>query len=66
MKIILFSLVLVLLTVSCSQRTKEAVYNMMHERERQECLKQGRNDCPRQENDNKYKQQRDEVLQREN
>ena len=62
MKIILFSLVLVLLT-ACS---KQAVYNMMHERERQECLKQGRNDCPRQENDNKYKQQRDEVLQREN
>ena len=61
MKIILFCLALVLLT-ACS---KEAVYDMMHEKERQECLKQGRSDCPRIESYDKYKQQRDEILQRE-
>ena len=66
MKIFLLSFILVMVTVSCSQRTKEAVYNMMHERERQECLKQGRSDCHRAESYYKYKQQRDEVLQHEN
>ena len=58
MKIILFSLVLVLLT-ACS---KQAVYNMMHERERQECLKQGNRDCPREESYQQYKKDRQEII----
>lgn len=53
-----------MLTASCSHQTKEAVYNMMHERERQECLKQGREDCPRGKNYQQYKKQRDEVITR--
>lgn len=44
MKTFLFSFVLIILTSSCSNR---AVYDAIHERERQECLKQGRTDCPR-------------------
>ena len=60
MRIILLSLIM--LTVSCSQRTKETVYNMIHERERQECLQQGRRDCPRTESFEKYNKQRDEVI----
>lgn len=62
MKIFLLSLVLVMLT-ACSQ---QAVYTMIHERERQECLKQGRSDCPRTENYEQYKKQREEVIQRDN
>ena len=62
MKIFLISFALVMLTASCSHQTKEAVYNMMHERERQDCLKQGREDCPRGESYQQYKKQRDEVF----
>jgi hypothetical protein len=58
MKISLVSLVLIMLT-ACSQH---AVYDMLHERERQECLKQGRSDCPSAESYDKYKQKRDEVM----
>lgn len=64
MKFILLSLVLAVLTVSCSNRAKHAVYDMMHERERQECLKQGRSDCPRTDSYNEYKKQRDDVIKR--
>ena len=64
MKIFFISFALVMLTASCSHQTKEAVYNMMHERERQECLKQGREDCPRGKNYQQYKKQRDEVITR--
>ena len=35
---------------------------MLHERERQECLKQGRTDCPRAENYNDYKKQRENYI----
>lgn len=66
MRIFILSFILVMLTVSCSYKTKEAVYNMMHERERQECLKQGRSDCPRIEPYDKYKQQREEIIQFQN
>ena len=62
MKIFLISLALVMLTASCSHQAKEAVYNMMHERERQDCLKQGREDCPREESYQQYEKQRDEVF----
>ncbi len=61
MKILLFSIIVVMLT-ACSRR---AVYDMLHERERQECLKQGRSDCPRAENYDKYKKQRDKIIQYE-
>lgn len=58
MKTLLLSIVVVLLT-ACSQ---QAVYDMLHERERQECLKQGRTDCPRAENYNDYKKQRENYI----
>lgn len=61
MKIIFSCLVLVMLTVSCSPRTKEAVYNMMHDLERQECLKQGNKDCSRGESYQQYKKVRQEI-----
>ena len=51
-----------MLTASCSNQAKEAVYNMMHERERQLCIEQGRTDCPHGESYNQYKQNRDEVI----
>ena len=35
---------------------------MIHERERQQCLQQGKSDCPKAESYNKYKQQRDEIV----
>lgn len=60
MKIFLFSLVLMMLT-ACN---KQAVYTMIHERERQECLKQGGSDCPRAENYKEYKKQREEVIEK--
>ena len=44
---------------ACSQ---QAVYDMLHEKERQECLKQGNSDCPRAENYNEYKKQREKVI----
>ena len=59
MKSLLVSIVLVMLT-ACSQR---AVYNMLHERERQLCIEQGRTDCHRAESYDKYKKQREEVIQ---
>lgn len=43
---------------------KQAVYTMIHERERQECLKQGGSDCPRAENYKEYKKQREEVIEK--
>ena len=58
MKVLLLSIVLVMLT-ACSQ---QAAYEMLHERERQECLKQGRSDCPPAESYDKYKQKRDELI----
>lgn len=63
MKFFLLSSILVVFTVSCSNR---AVYDAIHERERQECLKQGRADCPRGESYDKYKSQRDEEIQYDN
>lgn len=66
MKVFLLSLALLLSTAACSDRSKHAVYDMIHERERQECLKQGRTDCPRGDSYNKYKSQRDEVIQYDN
>lgn len=65
MKVFLISFVLIMLTASCSHQAKEAVYNMMHERERQECLQQGKSDCPRTDSYKKYKKDRDEVMQYE-
>ena len=59
MKTILFSLVVIMLS-ACSN---QAVYDMLHEREQQECLKQGHSDCQRTESYNKYKQKRDEEIQ---
>ncbi|MDH5660774.1 MAG: hypothetical protein OEY65_07220 [Gammaproteobacteria bacterium] len=35
---------------------------MLHERERQECLKQGRSDCPGADSYDQYKQKRDETI----
>ena len=61
MKLLLVSILLVMLT-ACSQ---QAVYDMLHERERQECLKRDRGDCPRAESYDKYKKQRDEIIQHE-
>lgn len=55
----IFLSVITLLTVTaCSQ---QAVYNILHERERQICLEQGGKDCSRAESYDKYKQQRDEM-----
>lgn len=35
---------------------------MINEKNRQDCLKEGRSDCPRGEDYNKYKEQRGEVV----
>lgn len=66
MKFFLLTTILIIVTASCSNRTQHAVYDMIHERERQACLKQGRMDCPRGESYDKYKNQRDEVIQYDN
>ena len=58
MKILLSSFVLVMLT-AC---TEQAVYKMMHERERQLCKEQGRTDCKRAESYDTYKKEREEIL----
>ena len=63
MKTFLFSVVLCIVTTACSHRAQHAAYDIIHERERQECLKLGQRDCPRTENYEQYKKQRDEVLQ---
>lgn len=64
MKIVLTSIILVLLTASCSSnQAKEAVYNMMHDKQRQDCLQQRNKECPRSESYNDYKQKRDVVLE---
>ena len=39
---------------------------MMHERERQECLKQGNIDCPRGESYQQYKKARQEIIPSQN
>lgn len=66
MKIFLWSVVLGILTTACSNRSQHAVYDMLHERERQECLKLGQRDCTRTESYEQYKKQREEVLHIEN
>ena len=58
MKILLSILVFVMLS-ACSE---QAVYNMMHERERQLCKEQGRTDCNRAESYETYKKEREEIL----
>ena len=58
MKILSLSFIAILL-IACSQ---QAVYDMLHEKERQDCLKQGRSDCHRAESYDKYNQKRDEVM----
>lgn len=35
---------------------------MMHERERQECLKQGNRDCPREKNYQKFEKDRQDII----
>jgi len=55
---ILLPIITLLTITACSQ---QAVYNMLHERERQLCIEQGRTDCQRAESYEKYKQQRDEM-----
>lgn len=65
MKVFLISFLLIISTVSCSNQAKEAVYNMVHERERQQCLQQGNIDCPRTDSYKKYKKDRNEVMQYE-
>ncbi|MDH5395443.1 MAG: hypothetical protein OEW97_04165 [Gammaproteobacteria bacterium] len=62
MKIFLVSFILVMATASCSHRAKHAVYDMLHEKERQDCLQQGLSDCPHAERYDKYKQKRDELI----
>ena len=47
---------------ACSDRAKHAAYDMLHEKQRQDCLKQGHTDCPGAESYDKYKQKRDEVM----
>lgn len=59
MKIFLLSSILMVFATACS---KESVYNTMHEYERQQCLKLGHKECPRTENYEKYKKQRDEII----
>lgn len=59
----LLSIIIFLILTACSN---QAVYKMIHEKERQECLKQGRTDCPQAESYDKYKQKREEVMQRDN
>lgn len=59
----LLPIITFLILTACSQR---AVYDSIHERERQECLKQGRTDCPRGDSYDKYKSQRDEIIQYDN
>ncbi len=66
MKIFFIGFAIVLLTTSCSDRSKHAVYDMIQERERQECLKQGRKDCHRGQSYDKYKAQREEAIQYDN
>jgi len=58
MKFFLLSLVFMMLA-ACNTKT---VYSMIHERERQECLKQGRSDCQRVESYDKYKEKREEII----
>ena len=66
MKTLLSIITFLILTTACSDRSKHAAYDMIHERERQECLKQGRTDCPRGDSYDKYKSQREEVIQYDN
>lgn len=61
MKYIFFSLIFVLLTTSCSNRSKQIVYDTINAKNRQDCLNEGRRDCPSAESYNKYKNNRDEV-----
>ena len=63
MKILLSSIAIMLLTASCSsQQAQEAFYNMMHGKQRQDCLQQGNTDCPQAESFKDYNQKRDEVI----
>jgi len=64
MKTFLFVIILTALTVSCSNRAKHVIYDSMHEYERQQCLKQGRDDCQRKESYDKYKQKREEEIKK--
>lgn len=66
MKTLLISFTLLMLTTSCSDRSTHAFYDMLHEKERQECLKQGRKDCPRAQSYDKYKAQREEAIEYDN
>ena len=53
---------LIILLSACSDRARHAAYDMLHEKQRQDCLQQGRTDCPSDESYDKYKQKRDEVM----
>ena len=58
MKVLLSSLLFIMLS-AC---TEQAVYNMMHDRERQLCREQGRTDCQPAERYETYKKEREEIL----
>ena len=58
MKFLFTNLVLLTLT-AC---TNQAVYSALHEKQRQDCLKQGRDNCHRVESYKKYKQKREDEM----
>ena len=63
MKVIFFICLTLLFTTACGESSKHALYDMLHERERQECLKEGQKDCPREKNYEQYKKDREEAVQ---
>jgi len=58
MKFLLVATLLAMLT-ACSNQT---IYSMMHERERQECLKDRGTGCPRAESYEIYEKQYEEII----
>ncbi len=60
---IFYPIITFLILTACSQ---QVVYDALHERERQLCLKQALTDCSRSESYEKYKKQREEVIQYDN
>ena len=64
MKILITCFALILLTTSCSSHSAKAtLYNVLHEKQRQDCILRGQQDCPRVQKYETFKKERDRELE---
>ena len=63
MKVLISGFLILFFTTACGEHSKHAFYDILHESERQKCLREGQKDCPRETIYEAYKKDREEAIQ---